>query len=252
MEELLSVTICDPLDFDENIFLSWLKGLKSSEATEAHIKSVSSFWTQDLDNEGSNIFGVFQQKTSGLYDLIEHEILDHYRSYEFLEHYICQPSLLTNQIMIRIPDHIIQWVICQYYSLDNEVTRGLLNKNKFKNRKELEDISEVCKVPLISVTRQFENIQRVFLSLEELQYQVNFMSFIGSNYALPNNLSRKYSCLLFLLAGRFDVNTKKRLERLSCLELENCATVLMTCLLPDLKTFLSFMRYVYQDVMYCC
>ena len=72
MEELLSVTICDPLDFDENIFLSWLKGLKSQEATEAHIAAVSDYWTQDMDNEGSNIFSVSQQKNSGLYDLLEH------------------------------------------------------------------------------------------------------------------------------------------------------------------------------------
>jgi len=240
MEELLSVTICDPLDFDEQIFLSWLKGLKSQEAAEAHIASVSEYWTQDMENEGSNIFSVSQQKSSGLHDLLENEILDHYRSYEFLEHYICQPWLLTNQIMIRIPDHIIQWVICQYYSLDSQVARGLLGKRLFKNRRELEDMSDHCHIPLISVTRQFENLHRIYLSLEDLQFQVNFMGFIQSSYALPSWISRKYACLLFLVAGRFDVNSKKRLQRLSCSELENCAAASMACLLPDLKTFLEF------------
>lgn len=242
MEELLSVTICDPLDFDENIFLSWLKGLKSQEAAEAHINAVSTYWTQDMDNEGSNIFSVSQQKISGLYNLLEAEIVDHYKSYEFLEHYICQPWLLTNQIMIRIPDHIIQWVICQYYSLDLQIARTLLGKRLFKNRRELEDLSETCQIPLISVTRQFENLHRIYLSLEELQFQVNFKGFIGSTYALPPNLSRKYACLLFLVAGRFDVSSKKRLQRLTSQELENCAAVSMACLLPDLATFLQFKR----------
>lgn len=242
MEELLSVTICDPLDFDENIFLSWLKGLKSQEATEAHIAAVSDYWTQDMDNEGSNIFSVSQQKNSGLYDLLEHEILDHYKSYEFLEHYICQPWLLTNQIMIRIPDHIIQWVICQYYTLDSQVARTLLGKRLFKNRRELEDMADHCNIPLISVTRQFENLHRIYLTLEDLQFQTNFMGFIETSYALPPSLSRKYACLLFLVAGRFDVNSKKRLQKLSCVELENCAAASMACLLPDLKTFLELKR----------
>lgn len=242
MEELLSVTICDPLDFDENIFLSWLKGLKSQEATDAQIEAVSKYWTHDMDNEGSNIFSISQQKSSGLYDLLEHEILDHYKSYEFLEHYICQPWLLTNQIMIRIPDHVIQWVICQYYTLDCQVARALVGKRLFKNRRELEDMSDNCHIPFISVSRQFENLHRLYLSLEDLQFQVNFIGFIESTYALPPSISRNYACLLFLVAGRFDVNSKKRLQKLSCRELENCAAASMACLLPDLRTFLALKR----------
>lgn len=213
MEELLSVTICDPLDFNDDIFLCWLRGLTSQEATEAHIDSVSKHWTEDMDNEGSSLFSIAQQKSSGLYNLLENEILDHYRSYEFLEHYVCQPWLLTHQIMIRMPDHIIQWIICQYYTLDNQVARALLGKRLFKNRRELEDVSENFNKPLVSVTRQFENLHRIYLSLEDLQFQVNFIGFIESTYALPSVLSRQYACLLFLAAGRFDVNSKKRLQR---------------------------------------
>jgi hypothetical protein len=133
-------------------------------------------------------------------------------------------------------------VICQYYTLDSQVARTLLGKRLFKNRRELEDMADHCNIPLISVTRQFENLHRIYLTLEDLQFQTNFMGFIETSYALPPSLSRKYACLLFLVAGRFDVNSKKRLQKLSCVELENCAAASMACLLPDLKTFLELKR----------
>ena len=38
MEELLNLAICDPIDFEERIFLCWLEGKTPDEAMEIKIE----------------------------------------------------------------------------------------------------------------------------------------------------------------------------------------------------------------------
>jgi hypothetical protein len=85
-----------------------------------------------------------------------------------------------------------------------------------------------------------DNIKRVFACAEELQFQFNLLSFVESQYTLPHHLARKYACILFILEGKFAVNSKKRMQRISLTGIENCACVAMACLVPDSVTFTSY------------
>lgn len=50
-------------------------------------------------------------------------------------------------------------------------------------------------------------------------------------------LALKYTCLIFLMAGRFNAVSKKRFQNITCQQLESCAAATMACLIPDLTTF---------------
>lgn len=72
---------------------------------------------------------------------------------------------------------------------------------------------------------------------ESKQFQCNILSFIEINFVLPKELARKYTCLIFLMAGRFNAVSKKRFQNITCQQLESCAAATMACLIPDLTTF---------------
>ena len=109
-----------------------------------------------------------------------------------------------------------------------------------KNRKDLDDISEVTRLPLRRVTRQFDNLKRIISAIEEKQ--CNIYTFIETHYTLNKSLARKYTCIIFLILGRFNVVTKKRLCKLPCEQLELCAAITLACLIPDRVTYLMNMR----------
>lgn len=238
MEDLLDVVICDPLDFDELLFHCWLEGQKPEEATEAKIDACRQSWRSRNISESTAV-------DPQLFELLKLDVIDNYRHFEVLEHYVCQPSLLVQQIMIQIPHNAIHWVIEQYYSIDDSVVREMLGKRFSKNRKDLDEIAESTHVPLRRVTRQFDNLKRIYTSLEESkQFQCNIIEFIQENFALPLHLSRKYTCLLYLLVGKFTLVAKKKFQKISCKNLELCAAVTLACLVSDASTFIMNWRCV--------
>lgn len=88
--------------------------------------------------------------------------------------------------------------------------------------------------------RQIDNIKRIYSCADDLQFQCNLLSFVESQYALPHHLARKYACILFIIEGKFAVNSKKRMQRVSLTQIENCASFAMACLIPDSITFTSY------------
>lgn len=244
MEELLDVVICDPLDFDEILFHCWLEGQKPEEATEAKIEACKQSWRSRNISENTTV-------DPQLFELLKLDVIDNYRHFEVLEHFVCQPSLLVQQIMIQIPHNAIHWVIEQYYSIDDTVVREMLGKRFSKNRKDLDEISDSTGVPLRRVTRQFDNLKRIYTSLEEVkQFQCNMMEFIQEQFALPLYLCRKYTCLLYLLAGKFTLVAKKKFQRISCKNLELCAAVTLACLVSDASTFSMNWRSDYLELLF--
>jgi len=98
---------------------------------------------------------------------------------------------------------------------------------------------QVTKLSLISITRQSDNIRRMYAMLEERQFQVNITKFVDTIFLLPTSLSRRYASLLFVMYSKFNITSKKRLMRVSCSNFEKCSSVIMAFLLPDNNLFNS-------------
>lgn len=121
-----------------------------------------------------------------IYEYLKEEINDLYNSFEILEHYLRRPMLLSCQYIIQFNDNIIKEIIEKYYELNDVIVRELLNKRFSKNRKDLDDIAESCKLPVIRVRRQFDNLKNISSMIEEYkQFQCNILSFIEVNFVLP-------------------------------------------------------------------
>ena len=240
MEELLDVVVSDSPNFDAVYFGCWLEGKKIDDTVISKINAV-----RNVAGNSSVNFDMSAAISSGIYDLLKAEVMDNFRSYEILEKYLNRPVHISTQLMLSIPPHVVSWILEKYYSFDDRVIREILVKRFSKNRKDLDDISVQCNVSLVSVTRQYENLKRMYASLDETkQFQCNIQSYVEINFSIPVVLARKYSCLLFLLAGRFSVISKKRFQSLTSLHLQICAAVTLACLIPDAATFGRLWRLV--------
>eukprot|EP01041_Mallomonas_annulata_P009960 gene9960-20711_t len=259
MEELLNVVVSDPIDFDEFLFSKWLKGKTPDEslhqAMENYTESSKSVSLKSgisyKKRANSDSSDDLDQIDPQLVELLRYDILDQYRTFEILEHYLCQPSLLTRQTMLQIPVSTQLWIIETYYQIDDIIAREILSKKMTKNRTDLDAVCEITKLPLRRVTRQFDNLKRISNAIEERQ--CNILQFIESQFNLPTYLARKYSCLVFLIHGRFNIISKKRMQRVPCTKLELCAAITMACLVPDKNTFYSYWKYddgMTQDEMF--
>ena len=239
VEELLDVVVSDSPDFDAVYFGCWVEGKRVDDTVISKINAVRNV-------AGSTAVNLDMSSAiqSGIYDLLKAEVMDYFRSYEILEKYLKRPVHISTHLSIPIPPHVVGWILEKYYSFDDRVVREILVKRFSKNRKDLDDISDQCNVSLVSVTRQYENLKRMYAYVEDSkQFQCNILSHIEANFSLPVVLARKYSCLLFLMAGRFSAISKKRFQNISCVHLQICAAVTMACLIPDAVTFGIHWRY---------
>ena len=114
MELLSDVLLGDPIDFDPVVFRCWLDGLDaakvvsvksgSNEARAASSRSLSSPKQKrilgpgpgDIDEEDQKLLLSSPQAV----ELMRCEVVDQYRSYDLLVHYIRSPQLLSEQTMI--------------------------------------------------------------------------------------------------------------------------------------------------------
>ena len=84
------------------------------------------------------------------------------------------------------------------------------------------------------MTRQFDNIRRIYLAVEEgPKFECNLLSFCAQQYGLALPLARKYACIIFLLYSRFNLTSKKRLQKLSSEAMELSAALILGFLAPD-------------------
>ena len=121
--------------------------------------------------------------------------------------------MFSDQLVFQLDSETQNFLIEKYYALDSSVVRELLGKKlSGRLRKDLDEVSERTKVSLRSCRRQFDNIKRVFKSVEELPG--NFLQNIKNMYLLPERLADKYSVVVFIACHRFET-TKKKLGFLS-------------------------------------
>lgn len=165
-------------------------------------------------------------------------VSDQYRNFDLLEHSLCQPELLAQQSLIVFPRDRFPLLVDRYYALDDAVAREIICKQRLtKTRKDLDEIATATGSHLKSVTRQFDNLKRIFIATEDCPG--NVFRFLIERYMLSSDLARKYCCLVFLVSNGFALGSKKRILRVPCTGLERCAAATMACLVTDLGMFSS-------------
>jgi hypothetical protein len=240
MEDVfLSVTA--PLDIDLEIFSFWVEGRSVEEAGMLRVE-------QAKKHGGGTYLGLdFPRAKMNLLtdqtDFLKYEVVDQYRAYQILDHYLSQPQLLRTQSVCIITSEVQNVLIEKYWHLDDIFVRELLNKRFAKSRKDVEDICEVVGLNLRRCTRQLENIKQIFSYFEEALpgHSVGkIYPFISKQFLLPDVLAKKYTCIIFLLYTKFNLTAKRRIQKLHCEALENSGALILTLLATDGQSFWKF------------
>lgn len=240
MEDVfLSVTA--PLDIDLEVFSYWVEGRSVEEAGMLRVELAKK-------EGGGTYFGLeFPRAKMNLLtdqtDFLKYEVVDQYRAYQILDHYLSQPQLLRTQSVCIITSEVQNVLIEKYWHLDDIFIRELLNKRFAKSRKDVEDICEVVGLNLRRCTRQIENIKQIFNYFEEALpgHSIGkIYPFIMKQFLLPHTLAKKYTCIIFLLYTKFNLTAKRRIQKLHCEALENSGVLILTLLATDGHSFWKF------------
>lgn len=180
-----------------------------------------------------NMKGVAEKMNVSL-DIIRSDINDHYRTYVLLEKLLhTTPSKLSEQPVFQLDSVTRSVLIEKYYSLDDDVAREILGKKlSSRYRKDMDEIAEKTCVKLKSCRRQFDNIKRIFKSVEDIPG--NLTNNIKQQFLLPDELARKYAAVVFMACLRFET-TKKKLLYLDFTDFYECSQAIM-----------AFWTYTYQ------
>ena len=170
-------------------------------------------------------FHAVDSETTQLYE----ETVDRFRTYTLLENSLKTPRLLSrNRYLPSSTFFEAQKIdlVSKYYSFDSRVFRHFLGRkltNKFQ--KDLDDVRDEVGVPLRSVRRQFGNLRRIFDFYDDVgdSVMVTTQTLLEIEFLLPEHLSRAYSCALFLLVHRFQLQISKKKYQL--LTWEDCCFV---------------------------
>lgn len=217
MEDLLLV-VSSPPSIDLDYYQLWLDGNSLEDALQIVIKK-----NIPLEDGANSQELEFRRPMEHLpfdhTDLTRYEIKDNYCTFEMLERFLMHPQLLKNQTLVSISSQQHSFFIEKYWSLDDEFVREVLNKRLSRSRKELEDVSLNTGLPLRRIMRQFDNIKNLYNAYEEspnTDSNNNIYTYVARTFLLSQALSRKYSCIVFLLISKFNLTAKKRLQKVNC------------------------------------
>eukprot|EP01039_Chlorochromonas_danica_P010816 gene10816-12025_t len=236
MEDIL-LSVSSPPEIDLEAFLLWVDGAPVEEAQIMKIDQMKRAFNYPSAN--GPLLTSFSQTQALLTAAVVTD--NQYRAFQTLEHYLMQPHLIRSQSLCIISPELQSWIIEHYWTLDDGFVRELLNKRFVKSRKDLEDISESTGLNLRRITRQLDNIKRIYATFEDLPNLVgNIYNAIAKNYLLSARLTKRYTCITFLLYSKFTLTTKRRMQRIACPNLEHCAGVIMVLLCLDSASFFRF------------
>ncbi|XP_075217491.1 acidic fibroblast growth factor intracellular-binding protein [Lycorma delicatula] len=193
---------------DPEVYQLWVDGYSSSEAV-AVLQQESA-----LKQPGTTV------------ELIASDVLNHYRTYSLLERLLHNPLKLAEQLAFQIEPQTKQLLIEKYYEFDDSVIRELLGKKlSSRHRKDLDEVSEKTNVSLKSCRRQFDNVKRVFKTVEEMQGSV--VQNIRSLFLLPDELAKRYGAVVFIACMRFETS-KRKLQHMTFADFYHCSSAIMT------------------------
>ncbi|KAH0540271.1 acidic fibroblast growth factor intracellular-binding protein [Cotesia glomerata] len=194
---------------DPEVYQLWVDGYSSSDAVSL-----------------LNQRGICQQ-TNAPIELVASDILDHYRTYSLLERLIHTPmKLASEQLAFQIEPQTSQMLIEMYYEFDDCVIREILGKKlTSKSRKDLDEVAEKTGITLKSCRRQYDNVKRVFKSVEDLSGSL--VTNIKQHFLLPDDLAKRYAAVVFIACLRFEMS-KRKLQFLTFPDLYHCANIMMS------------------------
>lgn len=185
-------------------------------------------------------------------DLIISYVLDQYRTFQMIEKLLHIPMQFREQWTFQMTPATQMILIEKYYDFKDNVIREILGKKlSARNRKELDEVSEKTEVSIKSCRRQFDNIKRVYKTVEDMEG--NLCQNIQSHFSLPHELAKKYAAIVYMANNRFETS-KRKLQYLLTSDFLHCSIEIMnnwSCTNPDCKyeeTSMEIDREFLQDL----
>ncbi|XP_054154174.1 acidic fibroblast growth factor intracellular-binding protein-like [Oppia nitens] len=214
----VDVFICNNTLIDPDIYQYWLDGNTAQEAALL------------VRQKEKSVLGFVHE------DLIISDILDQYRTFQLIEKLLPVPTQLSEQWTFQLTPTTQRILIEKYYNFDDQVIREILGKKlSGRNRKDLDDVSDKTGVGIKSCRRQFDNVKRVYKTVEDMSGNLSLN--IQTNFLLPTELAQKYAAVVYIANNRFETN-KRKLQYLQFTDFLHCSTEMMTnwsCTDPDCK-----------------
>lgn len=202
---------------DPEIYDLWLRGYTAQEAATCLLHG-------NLKQFGFSL------------ELLTSDVLDHYRTFQMMERLLHCPTRLAEQWTFQITPATQKMLIERYYEFDSCVIREFLGKKlSSRNRKDLDEVSEKTGVSIKSCRRQFDNVKRVYKTVEDTCGDL--VHNIQSYFLLPEKLARKYAAVVYLTNNRFETG-KRKLQYVTFDDFLHCANEMMSnwcCKKPDCK-----------------
>jgi len=201
---------------DWEIHELWLDGLSANEAISYLREGV-------VKDFGPNMISQ---------DILASDVNDHFRLFDMLENAIIQLnySAASNETPFNfsaqfqfIDDSTKQRLIESYYDLDGMLCREIVGKKlSSRLRKDLDEICEkitsidksvscsggiMTGLRLKSARRQFDNVKRVFKTIEEMAG--DYVTNIKNQFGLSQTLAERYATLVFAASFRFEMSKRK-------------------------------------------
>ncbi|KAL3874468.1 hypothetical protein ACJMK2_037477 [Sinanodonta woodiana] len=208
MSTYVDVFVGNFVTIDTDLYDMWLNGLSAVEAAAVLQKQ-----------------GILQSMGARQDDLLS-DTQDNYRLFMGLEKLLKWPSKFANQQIYQIDADTQKMLIDKYYHFDPVVVREILGRKLSSNtRKFLDDVCEKTKVPLRSCRRQFDNLKRVFKTVEEMLGSLD--QNIRTHYLISDELAKQYAAIVFITNHRFETS-KKKLYHLTLDDFLVCADLMIT------------------------
>ncbi|XP_060590467.1 acidic fibroblast growth factor intracellular-binding protein-like [Ruditapes philippinarum] len=154
------------------------------------------------------------QSTGARYEELVSDTKDSFRLFANIEQLLKWPTKFGEQHLYQIDPVTQRNLIENYYKFDDVVIREILGRKlSTKNRNNLDDVSDKTRIPLRSCCRQFDNVKRVFKTVEEMPGSLERN--IKTHFCIMSDeLAKKYAAIVFMANHRFETG-KKRLSHLT-------------------------------------
>mmetsp|Transcript_31204 Transcript_31204/g.100118 ORF Transcript_31204/g.100118 Transcript_31204/m.100118 type:complete len:419 (-) Transcript_31204:22-1278(-) len=230
VETVLECFVTDKIKIDEAAFKVWIRGHTAAEAArykEAFLKNI-------LTN--MNIVDPHDSRINVARRINRQECNEQFQLYEWLTPMLNSPPLFQTQSLYTLYPGDVTFMIQEYYSFDETVMRELLGKALSKgDGREVEDNSEMLRVQVRSVRRQFNNTKRIMKHVEtEIQavrasgrlLTKTILEMIQEDFCLPMELASQYLHMIFLCFNKIET-FKSRLNLLDFNEWNSLSGVVM-------------------------
>ncbi len=180
------------------------------------------------------------------------DVNDMYQVFDLLEPHLCQPRLLSHQTLAEIPASKQPFLIETFWGLQDVIVRELVGGKRMQtSRTGMDELKNASSTPLKSIMRQYQNLKRVYSSVEERAEAgaaggLNLFNHVQSMYLLSTSLAKRYACIVFLFHAQF--NIPAAWKHVTCEKIEKCAALVLCCLVSQRAQFYKGAAAVMQQV----